>query len=151
MTDRAAIVKMIDDHLAGSPLFLIDVLVKPGNSILVFIDSDQEVKVSDCAMLSRYIESQLNRDEDDYELRVSSAGIDHPYQFLRQYVKNVGRQVQVQLMDGSVIRGTLVKANEKSVEIMPYEKKGKKKEQEVPAIKLSMEQIKETRGIVTFD
>lgn len=151
MTDRAAIVKMIDDHLAGSPLFLIDVLVKPGNSILVFIDSDQEVKVSDCAMLSRYIESQLNRDEDDYELRVSSAGIDHPYQFLRQYVKNVGRQVQVQLMDGSVIRGTLAEANEKFVEIRPREKKGKKKEQEVPAIKLPMEQIKETRGIVTFD
>ena len=125
MIDRTAIMKMIDDHLAGSPLFLIDVIIKPGNIILVFIDGDQEVKISDCAMLSRYIESQLNRDAEDYELRVSSAGIDHPYQFLRQYLKNVGRQVQVHLMDGSVIRGTLVEVNEKYVKITPGEKKGK--------------------------
>jgi ribosome maturation factor RimP len=151
MIDRTAIMKMIDDHLAGSPLFLIDVIIKPGNIILVFIDGDQEVKISDCAMLSRYIESQLNRDAEDYELRVSSAGIDHPYQFLRQYLKNVGRQVQVHLMDGSVIRGTLVEVNEKYVKITPGEKKGKKKDQEVPTLKLPLEQIKETRGIVTFD
>ncbi len=151
MIDRAEIVKMIDDHLAGTPLFLMDVIIKPGNMILVFIDSDQEVKISDCASLSRYIESRLNRDVDDYELRVSSAGIDHPYLFLRQYLKNQGRQVQILLSDQTAIRGTLVRADEKGIEIRSQEKSGKKKDQNTVTRYIPFDQIKETKGIVTFD
>jgi ribosome maturation factor RimP len=151
MIDQATIRKMTEEHLAGSSLFLIDVIIKPGNIILVFIDSDQEVKISDCADLSHYIESRLNRDEEDYELRVSSAGIDHPYRYLRQYRKNIGRQVQVSLMDGSVLKGTLIGAGEESIEVMPLGKKGKKEEPVEKPLQLRMDQIKETRGIVTFD
>jgi ribosome maturation factor RimP len=151
MIDQATIRKMTEEHLAGSSLFLIDVIIKPGNIILVFIDSDQEVKISDCADLSHYIESRLNRDEEDYELRVSSAGIDHPYRYLRQYRKNIGRQVQVSLMDGSVLKGTLIGAGEESIEVMPLGKKGKKEEPGEKPLQLRMDQIKETRGIVTFD
>lgn len=151
MIDQATIREMTEEHLAGGSLFLIDVIIKPGNIILVFIDSDQEVKISDCAALSRYIESRLNRDEEDYELRVSSAGIDHPYRYLRQYRKNIGRQVQVLLKDGSTVKGKLIGASEKFIEVRPLGKKGKKKETEETTQQLLMEQIKETRGIVTFD
>ncbi len=150
MMERPEIVNMINDHLADGPLFLIDVMIKPGNVILVFIDSDREVNIDDCAGLSRYIESRLNRDVEDYELRVSSAGIDHPYIFLRQYRKNLGRQVQVLLKEGTIIRGTLLQANEQFIEVRPRKKKSGK-EQEMEAFRLPFDQIKETKSIVTFD
>ncbi|MBP6977708.1 MAG: ribosome assembly cofactor RimP [Lentimicrobiaceae bacterium] len=150
MIERTEIVNMINGHLADGPLFLMDVIIKPGNLIMVFIDSDREVDIDDCAALSRFIESHLNRDVEDYELRVSSAGIDHPYVFLRQYRKNVGRQVQVLMKDDTIIRGTLLKAGEKFIEVKPVKIKGRK-EQEISSCRLPFDQIKETRGIVTFD
>ncbi len=130
---------------------MIDVMIKPGNIILVFIDSDQEVKISDCADLSRYIESRLSREVEDYELRVSSAGIDHPYRYLRQYRKNIGRKVQVQMKDGTAVKGTLIAAGEELIEVRPLRKKVNRKDPEVATLQLPMDQIKETRGIVTFD
>ena len=151
MIDRETLIKMTEDHLAGGPVFLIDVIIKPGNIILVFIDSDQEVNISHCAEVSRFIESRLDREKEDFELRVSSAGIDHPYRFLRQYRKNIGRQVQVLLVDGSVVKGTLTEANEKFIEVMPLKKKGKKKMPPESPQQVLMEQIRETKGIVTFD
>lgn len=151
MIDQEAIRKMTEEHLAGGSLFLIDVMIKPGNIILVFIDSDQEVKISDCADLSRFIESRLSRDTEDYELRVSSAGIHHPYRFLRQYRKNIGRHVQVLLKDGTAVKGTLIAAGEDFIEVRPLGKKGKQKDPEETIRQLPMEQIKETKGIVTFD
>jgi len=132
-------------------LFLIDVMIKPGNIILVFIDSDQEVNISNCADLSRFIESRLSRDAEDYELRVSSAGIDHPYRYLRQYRKNIGRKVQVLLKDGTAVKGILIAAGEEFIEVRPLKKKGKQKDPDEAALQLPMEQIKETRGIVSFD
>jgi len=150
MIEQTQIVNMINDHLAGGPLFLMDVLVKPGNRILVYIDGDREVTIDDCAGLSRYIESHLNRDAEDFELRVSSAGIDHPYLYLRQYRKNVGRQVQVLLKDGTIIRGALLQVDEKFIEVRPKKKKGGK-EQDVEPYRLPFDQIKETKGVVSFD
>lgn len=151
MIDRTAIENMLEEHLKDSPLFLIDVLVKPGNVILVFLDSDNEVTISDCARISRYIETKLDRDKEDYELRVSSAGIDHPYRFLRQYTKNQGRRVQVQMVDGTVVSGVLKQVNEQFIEIQPSRQGGKKKDPDTTLHRIPMAQIKETKGIIAFD
>jgi ribosome maturation factor RimP len=150
MIDRTVVLQMTEEYLKDSPLFLIDVLVKPGNRILVFIDGDKEVTISDCARVSRYIESNLHRDEEDFELRISSAGIDHPYKFLRQYVKNQGRPVQVVLHDGTLISGILRTANEQFIEIQQPGAGKKNNLQEGSMQQIPFVQIKETRGIIAF-
>lgn len=150
MVDRTVIENMLEEHLKDSPLFLIDVLVKSGNVILVFIDSDNEVTISDCARISRFIETNLDRAREDYELRVSSAGIDHPYRFLRQYRKNQGRRVQVQMVDGTLVSGVLKQVNEQFIEIQLSRPGKRKKEQDEILHRIPMDQIKETKGIVAF-
>ena len=70
---------MVEEKLASSSNYLVDVVIKPGNLIVVEIDNDEAVSIDDCAELSRYLEEHLDRDVEDYELEVGSAGITSPF------------------------------------------------------------------------
>ena len=126
MINEERIRKLAEEKLGDSGLFLTSVLVKPGNSILVFIDGDHGVTIDDCVSLSRHIESSLDRDSEDFNLQVSSAGIDQPLQFPRQFVKNMGRRLSLSLHDGSTITGKLLLAGDDGIHIQTEEKKGRK-------------------------
>jgi ribosome maturation factor RimP len=150
MIDREQIIALVEQNLSGSEKFLVDVIIKPGNKIRVFLDSDREINIDDCAQMSKFIEANVSREAEDYELMVSSAGIDHPYKYLRQYRKNIGRQVSVTLKDGSRLTGTLMEANDDFIEIRP-ERNKKSKQKEPPAVQhISFGLIAETKGIVSF-
>jgi len=138
----------IDEHLSGSDCFLVDLTIKSGNRILVFIDSDSSVHIEHCITLSKFIESQLDRDAEDFELNVSSAGLDHPYKLPRQYVKNIGRDVSVSLMDGTKLEGTLVAADELGFELLETIKEKKKITQ--VKHKFNFTEIKEAKEIIKF-
>ena len=71
--------------------------------IRIFIDSDSRVLIEHCIELSKFIESQLDRDVEDFELNVSSSGLDQPYRLSRQYIKNIGREVSVLQKDNTKI------------------------------------------------
>ena len=77
ITDKL-IREWIEEHLSGTDRFLVDLTIKSGNRILVFIDSDTSVLIEHCISLSKFIESHLDRDIEDFELNVSSSGLDHP-------------------------------------------------------------------------
>lgn len=126
MITEELITRLAEEKLSGSGFFLTGVEVKPGNNIQVFVDGDQGVTIADCASLSRYIESQLDRDHEDFNLKVSSAGVDQPLQFTRQYIKNVGRKISVELHDGKQITGMLLKAGETSIELQTETQKGRR-------------------------
>ncbi len=138
----------IDENLAGTDLFLVDLTIKPGNRILVFLDSDTSVLIEHCIGLSKFIESQLDRDAEDFELNVSSAGLDHPYKLLRQYIKNIGREISVTLNDGRKVEGALIFADEKGIEVIEKTKEKKA----IIEIKhsFSFTEIKETKEIIKF-
>ena len=89
------ITRFINEHLAGTDMFLVEVFIKPVNRIYIFIDGDHGVKISDCVALSRHIESKYDRETVDYELNVSSSGADQPIKLPRQYIKNIGRSLCV--------------------------------------------------------
>lgn len=148
MINEKLVKQWIEEHLAGSDRFLVDMTVKSGNRILVFIDSDTSVLIEHCITLSKFIESQLDREVEDFELNVSSAGLDHPYKHLRQYVKNVGRDVAVSLNDGRKIEGILTAANEQGIEVTEHVKE-KKITVEVKH-KFNFTEIKETKEIIKF-
>ncbi|WP_417885504.1 ribosome assembly cofactor RimP [Zunongwangia sp.] len=76
-------------------LFLIDFTITPDNQIKVIIDGDKGVSVNDCIAVSRKVEHNLDREEEDFSLEVTSAGVTEPLQKMRQYKKNVGRKLQV--------------------------------------------------------
>ncbi len=83
-------------------LFLIDFSVSPDNKIIVVIDGDKGVKVEDCINISRAIEHNLDREEEDFALEVTSAGAASPLRLPRQFEKNIGRKLQVDTTDQSI-------------------------------------------------
>jgi ribosome maturation factor RimP len=126
MIDEGALLKLTEEYLSQSGLFVAELTVKPGNNIMVSIDGDKEVSIDDCVALARFIESSLNRDEEDYNLQVSSAGVDQPLKTLRQYTKNIGRRLGIDLADGGNITGKLVSADSEKIQVQKEIKKGRK-------------------------
>lgn len=96
-------------------MFLVGIEVKTGNVIVVEIDSDEAVSIDDCVALSRWLEEHLDRDKEDFELEVGSAGITSPFKVLRQYVKNIGNEVEILLKAGVKLTGVLKEADENGI------------------------------------
>jgi ribosome maturation factor RimP len=104
--------ELLEQGLEEDPsLFLIDFTMGADNSIHVVIDGDQGVTVSDCMKISRAIEHNLDRDEYDFSLEVASAGASALLVMPRQYLKNVGRKLEVQTKDQK-LEGNLTSVNE---------------------------------------
>jgi ribosome maturation factor RimP len=150
MINETQIKELANQYLVDFPsLFLVDVKVGIGNRIKVRVDSDESVLVQDCRALSKFIESNLDREKEDFELEVSSAGIDFPLVNIRQYIKNIGRSVQVLTVDGSTYKGKLLAATESEIEVA-NEKKEKGKKVVVENTTVDFNKIKETKIIISF-
>ena len=133
LVTKEHITQLVEQFIAGSDdLFLVEISISPSAQILVAVDSEQGVDIDRCVALSRHIEGNLNREEEDFELTVASAGLSEPLKVYRQYVKNVGRDVAIVLTSGEKFIGTLLEVNPDGVqieyeEIVKTEPKGKKK------------------------
>ena len=95
MIDKNVVTRIVDEWLEGKDYFLVDVTVSPDDKIVVEIDHAEGVWIDDCVELSRYIESKLDREEEDYELEVGSAGIGQPFKVLQQYLIHIGKDVEL--------------------------------------------------------
>jgi ribosome maturation factor RimP len=107
MIEKEIVKGIVDRFLTDSTNYLVNIDIKPDNTIIVEIDNDLSVTIDDCISLSKFIESQLDRDIEDYELEVGSAGIGQPFKILRQYQKNVGNEVEVLTKKGNKHTGIL--------------------------------------------
>lgn len=107
MIDKILLRETIDGELAMTDAFLVDLRVTPDNRIVVEIDSPTGVDLDECVRLTRAIESRFDRDEEDYELEVGSAGLTAPFTVRGQYEKNVGNAVTLLTRDGRKLHGTL--------------------------------------------
>lgn len=139
--------EIITDHFRESDKFLVEVKVKPANKIAVFIDGDNGITIDDCKGITRLIESNFDRDQEDYDLTVSSAGADSPMKLSRQYVKHLGRNLEIKTVTDEIISGNLIAASEESIELA--HKPGKKETQKPNTI-LPFNQIKEGKVILAF-
>lgn len=111
MIDKSKVETIVNEWLAGRDYFLTDMSVSPDNRIVVEIDHKEGVWIDDCVQLSRYIEARLDRDAEDYELEVGSAGIGQPFKVHRQYENHVGEQVEVLTRAGEKLKGILKEAS----------------------------------------
>ena len=153
MITEELIRQFTNEQLEGSNKFLISVKVRNGNHITVVIDGDEPLRIDDCIAVSKHIESKLDREVEDFELKVFSAGIDQPYVQLRQYLKNIGREVEVTLLDGAIVKGILLEANEQQIQL--EEKVSKKKKQAAgttveKGLIIPFSEIKQTKEIISF-
>jgi ribosome maturation factor RimP len=151
MITEGQIRKLIDEKLEELELFLVEIKIRPGNNIMVFIDGAKGVTIKECVKISRQIESNLDREIEDFELQVSSAGLDQPFRVLKQYVKNIGKEVTLITKEGEKYSGTLVSAGNEFVEVsVAPTKKELKEKKESQVYKIKFENIKETKSVISF-
>jgi ribosome maturation factor RimP len=145
---------LLSEVLAERPsLFLVDVVITDAFKVIVTIDGDEEVVLQDCIDISRAVEGNLDREEQDFSLEVASFGVGGPLKFVRQYKKNIGRTLIVKT-ETENIEAVLVEANDDFVvlswEAREPKKLGKGKETIQKRVELSYGDIKEAVVTVTF-
>jgi ribosome maturation factor RimP len=150
MIKEDRLIRLIDEHLDGSEVFLVDVVIRPGNRISVFIDGDHRVTIESCRELNSYLNENLDRDAEDFDLTVSSAGADRPLKLPRQYKKNLGNALEVVTKTGEKLSGVVVKANESGIELEILPLKKLKKEPEKSIVSLTFDDIKSAKEVITF-
>ena len=130
--------------------FLVDVKVNTANVITVFFDRMEGVQVENCLEVSKHIEDHFDREVEDYELTVCSAGLDNPFMVNEQYQKNIGKEVGVLLSNGKRKSGTLLSYEDTLRLEVRKKKKGSRKEYIVQEVSISKEEIKETKLKINF-
>ena len=154
MISKETVKTFVNEWLQDKEYFLVDVDVTPDDRIVVEIDHKDGVWIEDCAELSRFIEEHLNRDEEDYELEVGSAGIGQPFKVVQQYVNCIGEEVEVLQKDGKKVSGILKSVDAPQFVVTVKEKKkieGQKRPQMVETDKtFDMNDVKHTKYIINF-
>lgn len=142
------------ESLKDESYFIVDVLVKGLTSkskILVLLDSDNGVNIDECADLSRAIGMKMELEEvfdDPFVLEVSSPGLDHPLKFKRQYQKNVGRELKLVMLDGTIEKGKLIEVGETSIKFEKEIKEKKKTATEL--VEIAFDSIDKANVLVSF-
>ena len=154
MIDKKAIIDVVNEALACSDAFLVDVTVSGDNRIVVEIDSYSSVSIDDCVRLNGIIESHFDRDVEDYELTVGSYGISDPFKVVQHYLKNVGGEVEVLTKAGKKLKGTLKEASDEEFVLTVTKKvklEGKKRPEMVDEdLHFTYDEIKYTKNIIQF-
>jgi ribosome maturation factor RimP len=153
MIGKEYIEEIAANYLRGSDRFVVKVSVGKDNRINVYIDGDTGVTIDNCVQLSRHIENTLDRDQEDFELNVSSAGVGEPFTMLRQYTGNLGKAVEVLMHDGTKKRGILDSADENQITLKEEEKQKKKKSKKMVVgepVTIDMSEVKQTKSLIVF-
>ncbi len=154
MIDKSKLIEHIEGELSNTDCFLVDLTIGADNRIVVEIDSDTCVDIDFCVALTRSIEQAFDREDEDYELEVGSAGLTSPFKTIRQYRKNIGNEVEVLTADGKKIKGELTEAGDADFTILlkqKVKKEGAKRpvEEEVPTT-FEYNQVKYTKYLLQF-
>ena len=158
MINKDKVIELAEERIEelNRGLYIVDITIGSGNKIMVHLDKeDGAIAIEDCMSVSRNIEHNLDREVEDFSLEVSSAGLDQPFKVLKQYLKNIGKEIKINTIEhGKTIQGILLKASEEGIVLETKEKKrleGKKKKvwvtEELP---FSYNEIKETKLIISF-
>jgi ribosome maturation factor RimP len=160
MISQSEIKKLVEARIEGTKLFIVDINVSGSNKINVLVDGYDGVSITDCIDVSRGVEHNLDREEQDFELEVSSAGLDMPFLVPDQYKKNLGRPIKVYTEDGKKHEGRLTYFDDIKIEITFEEKvriEGRKKKELITQIEEYFfeseekeKKIRDTKVIISF-
>lgn len=154
MIDKNKIIEIIDNFNSDKDMFLVDCKVSTSNKITIRIDGMHGVSIDDCVALSRSIEGEFDRETEDFELEVSSAGLDHPFVVPKQFEKNIGKMVKATLNDGKSEKGKLLSADDEKIVLeqeFRQKTQGKKKKELVKKeLLINLEDIKTIKLAISF-
>lgn len=154
MIEVGVVKALVEEWLSGKDYFLTDLTISADDRIVVEIDHKDGVWIEDCVELSRFIESGLDREREDFELEVGSAGIGQPFKVLRQYQIHQGDRVEVLKADGKKLVGVLGEADEEGFSLTVAEKvrlEGKKRPELVDRdYRLAFSEVKHTKYLIDF-
>ena len=126
---------LVEEQIGESDKFIVDVKVYSNNKIVVLLDAYSGIGIEDCIDVSKHVESAFDRDEEDFELEVSSAGLDSPFMVMDQYKKSLGKEVKVITEEGRKVEGVLAEVDDDGI-VLKYEEKqrleGRRKKVKVP-------------------
>ena len=149
MTDKEHIKCLVTEFLKGTGMFLVAVKVSSANRITILADKNEGITIDECVAIHRHIENNLDRDKEDFELQVSSPGLDLPFGVIEQYYKNEGKKVEVIDNEGSRLIGILKNVTTGGFEL-ETEVKIKGKTKELKDVSFNFDQVKTTRVILTI-
>lgn len=155
MIEKSLVRQIVEEYIAGKDgYFIVCTEVSRDNSILVEVDNQESFSIEECEQLTRFIESKLDREVEDYELEVGSPGLTSPFRVKEQYYKYAGSEVEVLGKDGKKYRGVLydVTDNDFAVEETKMEKpEGAKRKVEVKVkTTFTYDNIKYTKYTIKF-
>lgn len=154
MISKELIQEIVEKEIKDTSMFLVEVVIRPGNKIIVEIDKDLGVSIEECMALSREIESHFDRDVEDFELEVGSAGLTSPFKMPRQYQKNIGNEVEVLTKDGRKLNGVLqANDNEGFVILVSKQEKpegAKRKITVEEELQFHYDDVKHTKYLIRF-
>ena len=154
MITKELVTQLIEEKIADSDMFIVEVSVKPGNAIEITIDGDKGVNIEACTEVHRHILKSIDREVEDYSLEVSSPDLLKPLKVTRQFIKNIGRTMSVKTLAKDKVEGVMLNANDhgivlhtKSREAIPGRKAKQLVEKE---IELPYDQIAEAKIVISF-
>lgn len=154
MIDKKKVSELCEEWLEGKDYFLVDANVDADNRIVVEIDHKDGVWIEDCCELSRFIEDHLDRDVEDFELEVGSAGIGQPLKVLQQYINHIGCSVEVLTAQGKKMTGVMTAADQDGFTVSIQEKQkveGKKRPQMVDVEhRFTFDDVKWVKAVIDF-
>ncbi len=145
-------VQLLVEEVLSEDLFIVDITVGLGNAISVFTDSNAGISVGQCVEISRHIEQSLDRETEDFSLEVSSPGLSSPFKVVRQYLKNLGREVEAVTLTGEKQKGILKSVNSAGFELETVVniKVDGKKVAETKSFAYDFDQIKTVKLVISF-
>jgi len=164
MITFAQIDSIVKESIAGTEIFIVEIIISLGNNIIVRLDHPDGLLIDTCAYISQQIEAALDRDLEDYSLEVTSAGIGEPFKIKKQYEKIIGKKVELVLKNGGKIVDTLHSVEDDGITVLQSKskysksalKKMSKEEREIAEneqnrpIKLTWEEIKSATEHISF-
>ena len=150
MIDKTRIEKLVNEFIEGTGIFLVAVKVSTSNRIVILADTMKGITIDECAELHRYVEKNLDRNIEDYELQISSPGLDSPFKVIEQYYRNEGTRIEVLSTEGLKVTGILKNVTEGGFEL-ETERKVKGKAIEIKDVSFNFDQVKSARVVFTIN
>lgn len=149
MIEKGKIETLVNEIIKKTNIFLVSVRISSSNRITILADTKEGITIDECAHIHRLVENNLDRDIEDFELQVSSPGLDMPFLVIEQYYKNEGKDVEVISDEGARYTGSLKNITAGGFEL-ESEVKVKGKMKEFKDISFNFDQVKSTRVILTI-
>jgi len=139
MITTEQITELVTQHIEGTDIFIVEVLVKPGIAIVVHVDKPEGISIDECVKISRFLNESLDRDAEDFSLEVSSPGLG-PFKVTQQYEKNLGHDIEVLYTSGIKVKGKLESVSDDGIILKV---KGENE-------KIGFDEIKTAKAIILF-